>query len=238
MYETLHDISVEKVILFTKDYTRTQLIHFLKQEFGSNYPVIAEQILLHNKAKQKLPIWTEAGCFFTSKSLEQASSQPLAAFKASLLSGKKMLDLSGGLGVDDVAFSKAFQQVISVDPDAALNQLLAFNLPKLNINNVTRVTTTGEYYLNAHPENVDAIYVDADRRSISGAKSALLSHATPDVIALMPSMLATAKVVMLKLSPLIDITYLFKTFANIKCIYVVGIKNEVKEILVVLYQGL
>lgn len=236
MYEKLQDLPVEKISLFTKGYTTPQLIHYLKKEYGDFYPFIANQLLLLEKAKKKLPKWTEAGCFFTQKSLEQCSSPALATFKASLFSGHILLDLSGGLGVDDVGFSRVFKQVVSIDPDAELNQLVQMNLRKLHVKNVTRITDTAENYLTHNPQTVDAIYVDADRRSSNQTKSSLLKDSTPDVLGLMPSLLNQANQVLLKLSPLIDITYLWNTFENIQHIYVAGVQNEVKEVLVLLHK--
>ncbi len=234
MYEILQDLPVEKIRLFTKGYTQPQLIEYLKKEYGNFYPFVANQLQLVGKAKKKLPTWVEFGCFFTPKSLEQCSSPALASFKASLLSGQILLDLSGGLGVDDVSFSKVFNQVISIDSDEELNQLVRHNLRKLHVKNVQRITSSAENYLIQHPQKVTVIYVDADRRSHGQSKSALLKDATPDVLGLMPLLLNQASEVMLKLSPLIDITYLMNTFNHIQHIYVAGVQNEVKEVLVLL----
>ena len=234
MYKKIKNIPIEEIALYTKGYNKTKLIAYLKEKYGDLYPIVADQLLLLEKAKKKLPKWAEAGCLFTAKGLEQCSSQPLAMFKSSLITGQTLLDLSGGLGADDVSFSMVFNQVTSLDIDDNLNELVQLNLQKLNVKNVTRLTISAEEYLQEHIQPVDAIYIDADRRVNGNQKSALLGDASPDVVSLMPQLLRKADRIMLKLSPLIDITYLHQLFSNIEHIYVVGIQNEVKEVLVLL----
>lgn len=234
MYKKIKNIPVEKIALYTKSYSKTKLIAYLREEYGDLYPIVADQLSLLEKAKKKLPQWVDAGCLFTAKGLEQCSSQPLAKFKSGLITGNTLLDLSGGLGVDDVSFSMVFNQVISLDIDEHLNELVQLNLQKLNIKNVSRLTISAEDYLKSHKEPVEAIYVDADRRVKGNQKSALLSGASPDVQSLLPQLLKKSERIMLKLSPLIDITYLQQLFPNIEHIYVVGVQNEVKEVLVLL----
>lgn len=232
MLNQLRDIDVENLILLTKGYTQTGLINWLKQRFGKHHAMVANQILLFDKAQKKLPQWVKQGCFFTPKSLEQCSSPALAQFKANMFFGNTIVDLCAGLGVDDVHFSQKFKQVIAIDADEELNELVNFNLIKLGVKNITRVTNTAEEYLKTVTSTVDLIYVDADRRVEAGAKSFSLTQSSPNVIELMPDLLKRSKTVLLKLSPLIDITYLRNSFLNIKNIFVVGIHNEVKEVLV------
>lgn len=232
MLNQLRDLDVENLIMLTKGYTQTGLINLLKQRFGKHHAIVANQLLLYNKAQKKLPHWVKQGCFFTPKSLEQCSSSALALFKSNIFFGNTIVDLCAGLGVDDVHFSEKFKHVISIDVDEELNELVNFNLIKLGVKNITRITNTAEVYLNTLTSKVDLIYLDADRRAETGTKSFSLTESSPNVIELMPVLLTRAQTVLLKLSPLIDITYLRNSFLNIRNIWVVGIHNEVKEILV------
>ena len=70
--------------------------------------VILNQIEAKSKAKDKLPTWFAAeNMIYPSKiSVEQTSSERTAAYKASLISGESLIDLTGGFGVDDYYFSK------------------------------------------------------------------------------------------------------------------------------------
>lgn len=204
----------------------------LKKEYGSLSVILAEQLTVYKKAFSKLPIFAENYCFFTKKSYEQSSSERTAVYKSTLFSGKTLLDLSAGLGVDDWAFSKTFGSVISIDNDMALNELVRINFEKLGITNVIRIDAdaydfikTGSVY--------DLIYIDADRR-ISAKKTITLESSEPDILKILPRLFELSESILIKLSPLIDITYLLKTLPGIKDIRVVSVSNEVKEVLVLL----
>jgi len=232
--QTMQDLNIEMLNEYTKSYNKAQLIMFLRKHYGEHASFVAVQLALFDKAKKKLPSWAENGCFFTKKSLEQCSSIPLANFKSNIVNGNILVDLSAGLGVDDAAFSKKFNQIIGIDVDKDLNLLVSHNLEKLNIKNIIRVDATAEQFLNENKLDVDVFYIDADRRPSGLTKTYSLVDATPNVIELVPQLLKNGSEVLLKLSPMVDIAYLFKTFENIKSVYVVGIKNEVKEVLVLL----
>jgi hypothetical protein len=232
--QNVQDFNVEMLIAYTKSYNKNQLIMFLRQRFGESSPFVAEQLELFEKAKKKLPTWVDAGCFFTKKSLEQSSSYALAKFKASLLHGEVLVDLSAGLGVDDVAFSLNFTNVISVDVDEHLNNIVRHNFTKLNIKNVTRIDATAETFLIDNKLKVAVFYIDADRRPSGSTKTFSLADAAPNVLKIVPSLISQGSDILLKLSPMVDITYLLKTFDYIKEILIVGLKNEVKEVLLLM----
>jgi hypothetical protein len=232
--QSMQDLNIEMLIEYTKSYNKTQLIMFLRKQFGEHAPFVAVQLELFDKAKKKLPDWAAAGCFFTKKSLEQCSSLPLANFKTTIVKGNVLVDLSAGLGVDDVTFSKTFKKVIGVDVDEDLNKLVRHNYEKLNIKNITRVDATADFFLSDNKLDVDVYFIDADRRPTGLTKTFSLTDATPNVLELVPELLKNNSDVLLKLSPMVDIAYLFKIFPNVKRVYVVGMKNEVKEVLLLL----
>jgi hypothetical protein len=232
--QCMQDLNIEMLNEYTKLYNKTQLILFLKKNYGDCTPFVAEQLALIEKSKKKLPEWFSQGCFFTKKSLEQSSSIPLAKFKASLLQGKLLVDLSAGLGVDDVAFSTTFNRVIGVDVDPTLNSIVRHNYERLNIHNVTRVDATAEAFLIDNPIKADAYYIDSDRRPSGSTQTFSLIDATPNVLDIAPALVDQGAEVLLKLSPMVDVSYVFKTFDHIKRLIVVGFKNEVKEVLVLL----
>ncbi len=234
--KSLLDVNIPKLVEFTKLYTQNQLMVYVKSKFSEQALFVAEQIELFDKAQKKLPSWVANGCYFTRKSLEQCSSIPLANFKASLILGDVLVDLSAGLGVDDVAFANSFKQVIGVDPDKELNQIVRHNFNKLGVTNIIRVDANAADYLASNTQIADAYYIDADRRPTSKIKTFSLVDATPNVLAIVPKLVEQGSTLLLKLSPMVDIVYLFKTFANIETIYVVGFKNEVKEVLVVMHK--
>lgn len=194
--------------------------------------LLAEQINIYPKALRKLPQFAHNHCWFTSKSYEQASGEALAIFKSTLVQGKRLLDLSGGLGVDDWAFSKKFKEIVSLDPDINLNNLVRFNYKKMDISNIERIDTTAENYLNKSDIGVfDMVFLDSDRR-IEDKRNFFLDQCTPNILELRARCLEIANAILLKISPMVDLSYLISSLPGIEKIWVVGDKTEVKEILV------
>lgn len=242
MKEGKSDITIDKDSLTDKDslinfdlksflesYSEKDILR-LKKLFLQNYILLSEQLKIYPKAKYKLPTFAVNYCWFTTKSYEQSSSEALAEYKASQFEGNTLLDLTGGLGVDDWAFSRSFSKVISLDKDNSLNTLVNINFDKLGINNIERITADAEEYVK-QADAADLVYIDADRR-VSNKRSVTLEGASPPVLKILENIYSFTSNVLLKLSPLTDITYINRTLHHIKSIQVVSFENEVKEILV------
>jgi hypothetical protein len=218
---------------FLKEHEGSSALQ-LKKKYPALYRILASQLRLYSRASKKLPGMTGAFCYFTSKSYEQSSSEALARYKASLFSGNTMIDLSAGLGVDDIAFSGSFRNIISIDPDRELNLLAEINFRKLFIGNITRISDTAENYIK-NEVSADLVYIDADRRStLQGKKTITLHNSSPDILKMLNRLFEISPKVLLKLSPMADITYLQKTLPFIKEIRVASLDGEVKEILVLM----
>lgn len=204
----------------------------LKAEYPSDYALLAEQIKLYEKLQRKLPLFAERGCLVTARSLEQSSSAPLASFKANMFKGDRMLDLCGGLGADDIAFASNFKNVTSLDTDPALNALVRFNLKRLDVANVERIDVSAETFLEQNKDWFDLVYADADRRAGSKQKTYTLEDASPDITRLADRIFNHTDTLLLKLSPVVDLVYIMRTFPGWQHIWVVSLHHEVKEVLV------
>jgi len=196
----------------------------------------ASQLALYEKACLKIPTYVDKLCLFTARAYEQASSETTACYKASLYQGKDVLDLAGGLGVDDWAFSQQFNEVISAEPDVELNDIARFNFSQMGITNISRVDQTAEQFLENNARKFDMVFLDADRRN-TGIKTFLLGKSSPDIISLLPVIFNHTERVMLKVSPLMDIHSCKKQLPFIKTMEVVSVNNEVKELLIHLQKG-
>lgn len=157
-----------------------------------------------------------------------------AYYKSLLFNGDSVLDLSGGLGVDDIAFSKVFSTVFSLDSDEELNEIVKHNFKKIGINNIERLTVFAEDYLANITSKFDLVYIDADRRPAANSKKFLLSDCTPNIIELLPQLKLITNQLLIKLSPMVDLNYCKTEIENIKEIHVVALKNEVKEVLLLI----
>ncbi|MBR5076870.1 MAG: SAM-dependent methyltransferase [Bacteroidales bacterium] len=144
-----------------------------------------------------------------------------------------MLDLTCGLGVDSWALSKVAERVVSYERDAVLCEAARRNFARLGADNieVRCETVTPETDL---PE-ADLIFADPARRDAAGRKVFLLEDCTPDILTLLPMLQKKAPAVLLKLSPMADLTMLAQRLGSaLREIHVVESDGEVKELLCLL----
>ncbi len=198
-------------------------------DFNTN--LVLETLNNFKKAKYKLPTLASNYCWLPTKSYEQASSEMTAFYKSRLYKGNNLLDLCGGLGIDDIAFSKVFDNVITLDADNELNEIAYYNFKKLALLNIERITMFAEDFLAKNSEKFDLIYIDADRRPETNAKKFILSDCTPNILEIYPQIKKSSNQLLIKLSPLVDLDYCKSSVENINEIHVVAVKNEVKEVL-------
>lgn len=203
--------------------------------------LLAEQLKIYPKASHKLPQFVKHHCWFTSKSYEQSSSESSAIFKSTRFKGGKLLDLSGGLGVDDWAFSKTFELIISLDPNTELNQMVRWNNHLLGVQHIERLDKTAEEFMAEVQDHFfDLVYLDADRRP-EEKRSWFLDQVQPNYLELAAPLHKIGKQILLKVSPMVDLSYLKESIQHLKEIWVLGDAKEVKEVLALVepgYQGL
>ncbi len=201
-----------------------------KSQLGDLTQFIAEQNKLAPKIKNKLPKLHAAGGFISSRALEQCTAETVAAYKAQLIKGKKILTLAAGIGIDDMALSKVCETLTAVDNDEDLNTLADYNFERMGIANIQRITQTAEDFLKTNSETYDAVYIDPDRRD-GAQRQLLLAEHQPNVIALLPQLLRISNHVWIKCSPLYDIDMALKELEGISNIYIISERGEVKEML-------
>lgn len=196
--------------------------------------ILTEQQQCWRKAEKKLPSWINHHCLFASVPLEQCTSETIARAKASLFSGKKMLSITGGLGVDDAAFSKNFEHITSLDPDKGLNAIVRFNNLRMEIGNVNRLNSTAEEYLTSNNNRWDCIYADPDRRTTGKRSAGNVAEYAPDIISLYRQHMARATQWAIKLSPMTDISWFENQMKTSVKFFVFSDRGEIKELLALL----
>ena len=161
----------------------------------------------------------------------------------------KVCDLTGGLGIDCWAFSRVFEKVLHNEMNPVLSAAAQENFQSLEIGNVE----FSGFEINAdrsdwksHIESFgpDIIYLDPARRSASGKKVFLLEDCSPNVLELLPTLLSVSPLVLLKLSPMADISLIAARIRErciaatglncLKMIQAVGLEGECKELLCVI----
>lgn len=197
-------------------------------------PYIAEQIAARKKAAKKLREWlAQEKIIYTKLAMEQCSSSSTALFKSRLCRGSSMVDLTGGFGVDTSFFAKEFAQVTHVEPDEELQTLVKHNLKQLGFSNVAFFQGDARTFLN-RTSAVDLVYLDPSRRDEAQKKVFLLEDCEPQVLPLLPLLLEKSPQVLLKTSPMLDIQQAVSQLQYVHKVWVVAVKNEVKELLFLL----
>ena len=193
--------------------------------------LVCQQVKYLGKAKSKLPAYYAARCIVPPLSYEQCSSEAAAAAKA--YSGACCIDLTCGLGVDSLHFSRSFDRVIAVEREGVLAGIARHNFALLGAGNIRVENSSAEAFLSAYSgPKADLIYVDPARRS-ERERVFLLQDCSPDVVEMMPLLLEKAERVLIKLSPLFDIEEALRVFSGcVSRIGIVSVGGEVKELLV------
>lgn len=197
---------------------------------------IINQIVSKNKSKSKLTTWfTTEGIYFPpSISIEQTSSEITAKYKTDLLTGKSIIDLTGGFGVDCYYFSKKFEKVVHCEKNVELSEIVKHNYKKLKVDNIECKAQNSTEVLTDSDTNFDWIYIDPSRRSDIKGKVFLLKDCLPNVPANLDLYFSKSKNILIKTAPILDITAGINELNHIKSIHIIAIDNEVKELLWIL----
>jgi hypothetical protein len=169
------------------------------------------------KLRDKVPEWYSLTSLVYPSALcaEQCSSSVTARYKASLAvrilgdQPGKIADLTGGLGIDSWAFSSVASEVLYNERDSALASAAKHSFAELEARNI-RVENSevvkgslGGLLAGFVP---DLIFLDPARRDNSGGKVFLLEDCSPNVLDLIPELFRYSRIILLKLSPMADIT--------------------------------
>ena len=197
---------------------------------------IIKQIEAKKRSKKKLPTWFNSkNIYFPNKlNIEQTSSEVTANYKANLVSGNSLIDLTGGFGVDAYYFSKRIKNVIHCEINKSLSEIVKHNYKTLNINTIECLNENGIEALKHIDRPFDWIYIDPSRRDDTKKKVFLLSECIPNIKTFQGLFLKYSNNVMIKTSPLLDIKATLNDLKQIKELHVIALDNEVKELLWVL----
>lgn len=225
----------EPTVAFLKSHWNADPAMLLLQ--SARYPNVdmawvAQQLKGRKKAKEKIPSWYENDdiAYPPTISMEQCSSEATAKYKATLCSGSSLLDLTGGLGVDTAFMSANFISTSYIERNAELAGIVQHNFKQLGLDSIT-VEVEDSIKILYSSQEVGWLYVDPARRKENQQKAVLLSDCEPNVLEHQAQLLAKAKNVLVKLSPLFDVTELSRLFSNAVAIHIVSVENECKELL-------
>lgn len=222
---------------------------------------ILRQIEGWQRLRTKVPSWAECeGVHFPVRlSVEQCSSEPTAQYKAQVVARlsaphalhttARFIDLTGGMGVDFSYMARGFKAATYIERNAELCRLVRHNFPLLGLPSAEIVEGDGVEYIEGIAETIGkavgtegatslCIYLDPFRRDDSGHKTVRIEDCTPNVADLLPyfrkisaALQGNALHVMVKLSPMLDITAALRALPETHEVHIVGNGGEVKEVL-------
>jgi 16S rRNA G966 N2-methylase RsmD len=194
---------------------------------------ILNQVESKTKAKNKLPLWFSTNnIIYPSKiSVEQTSSEKTAFYKAEIVSGESLIDLTGGFGVDDFYFAKRIKTVSHCEINPDLSEIVKHNFEQLKIENINCHAGDSLSILNDLNTKWDWIYIDPSRRNDVKGKVFMLKDCLPNVPENIHLLFHYSKKILIKTAPLLDLSAGILELRNVKTIHIVAIENEVKELL-------
>lgn len=214
------------------DVNRLRLMN-IQADFDVAWAIL--QIEARRKIRHKLPSWAAHMelVFPSLLSTEQCSSVQTAQYKQQLIGTGDLADLTGGLGIDSYYFSKKASRIVYVERVAEYCKAACSNFKVLGANNITVVEDECTHFLQNCNRQFDTIYIDPARRGSGNKRVFALDECEPNVVALMPELLQHAWRIVVKVSPMADISAVLTLLPQITEVHVVSVRNECKELLLV-----
>lgn len=196
----------------------------------------AQQISSRQKAKKKLPSWYlhEEIIYPPKVPLEQSSSELTAKFKGDIFKGDSLADLTGGMGIDDWAFSYSFDEIFYCERQEDLANTSKYNFSVLGRKNIHVFPGDSLNWLEKRKETLSAIYLDPARRDAQNNKMVSIKDCEPNILEIKELLFQKTEKILIKLSPMIAIKQAVRELENVSKIWVISVGNECKEVLFLL----
>ena len=214
------------------DASTLRLKRFDNLKFNKNLAIT--QIECRRKAKKKLPELAEKIAYPTDVSIEQCSSEILAKFHAELFTGcNTVVDLTCGLGIDSFYIAQQAKSVVSIDAAEIVTSAVKHNMHKLGQNNVSVINDFAESYLDKVRNPFSAAFIDPSRRLTDDrcSRTYAIKDTVPDLNQIIPQIESRCEFIIVKASPMIDISQTIADFPGITEVWILSVKNECKELL-------
>ncbi len=227
----------------SNDDTAELLLH--KERYpGVDVVSAAQQIEGHKQASVKWPTLANCAGYLYPPRLnrEQASSEAAAHNKAGIVQDLHkgscdtldIADLTGGMGIDSIAFAKMPDTDVDyVECNAELCRLMEHNSSVLGLNNIAVHCGDGIEWLRNSKKKYNVIFIDPARRDTHGKKVAAFEDCTPNILEHKELLTEHCDFLMVKASPMMDIDKGIEQLGNVSDVYVVAVRNECKELVFV-----
>ena len=210
----------------------------------TDFRFLIQQVEGRQRTKDKLPSFAQIEDWWypVRLSCEQCSSEATARYKAALIAPLQpdvLIDLTAGYGVDTFFMAEHAQEAHYVERNPELCHIAQHNFslarPHIRVHN-----TTAEEFLASSPHLLSPhrlIYLDPARRSQSGGKVFRIEDCEPNVTEILPTLRKLTSHIMIKFSPMLDITAAMRALGHDWDTHIVAVNNEVKEVLIITGKG-
>lgn len=210
-----------------------ELLLAARKYLGIDVPFAVEQIEARKRLKGKLPEWYGNADLIMAGRVpaEQCSSELTARYKRNIIKGKSLCDMTGGMGVDFWYMSEGMERAIYTERSEWLCEVAKHNFQMLQTLRPEYVIRCGDGRKLPIP-SVDVIYLDPARRAGDGSRVYAMEDCEPNIVEWQDELLQHAKTVLVKLSPMVDLTDVMRKLKGVTEVHIVAVKNECKEVLV------
>ena len=207
-----------------------------------------QQVEGRQRTHDKLPTFAQIEDWWypIRLSCEQCSSEATARYKTAIIRqlGEKqdiLIDLTGGYGVDTYFLSEQTTQAHYVERNEELCRIAQHNFQIANkpihVHNTSAEDFLAQYSMagsvSSDVKKEVVVYLDPARRDAHGGKVFRIEDCEPNIIKILPSLRAISSTILIKFSPMLDITSALQSLGNEWNVHVVALHNEVKEIIFV-----
>lgn len=195
------------------------------------------QIECRRKTAVKLADTLNCGHFLFPNALaaEQSTSDALATFHAFLVEpGSRVLDMTCGLGIDAFHCARRAGSVTAIEINPEVAEAVVHNARELGITNLHAICADSVEWIANTDQRFDTIFIDPARRGADGRRLFALADCRPDVVSLLPQMERIARRVIIKASPMLDVSRTIAELRSVEAIYLIGTPTECKELTAVI----
>lgn len=231
----------QELIEFVNEHKHDDIQRLLLSSFkypGIDIKLAARLITAKKKIGKKVPSWEEVdGLYFPGNlSIEQASSEITAEYKKRFAGGGVVFDLTGGLGVDSFFLSQNAKHLFYFERNKEVCEAAQNNFSYLNINNITilnkEISKENISELTFSP--ADLIYLDPARRDNNQNRVYAITDYQPNILDLKDDLFKLSNNILVKVSPMVDISATIEQISEISEVHVLSVNNECKELLFLL----
>ena len=236
-YLEFENIQIEELALQRKRYA-----HLSDEEWRW----MLQQVDGRQRTRSKLPTFAQISDWWypIRLSCEQCSSEVTAQYKAQLIGSSpyRLIDLTGGYGVDTYFLSEHAKEAHYVEQNAELCRIASHNF-SLTRKHIQVHNTTAQEFLASQlstptSKHSTLVYIDPARRSASGNKVFRIEDCEPNITQILLDLRKIADTILIKFSPMLDITAALQSLGNDWDIHIVALQNEVKEVLFISGSGM